>query len=86
MQSYLELYARTFELYRYIRFGTAVTRLYNANTGSGRRWTVHSRSVSAGAADEDGGKDGEVVEDFDYVCVANGHYTDAWTPEVRGLR
>lgn len=84
MQAYLELYARTFDLYRYIRFHTTVTRLYtagdNAEMGHERRWTLHSRSASPGRDTE------ESVEGFDYVCVANGHYTDAWTPEVRGMR
>ena len=82
MQAYLELYARTFDLYRSIRFHTTVTRLYTqteGGQGEGRRWKLHSRSAATVGEEE-------VVEEFDYVCVANGHYTDAWTPEVRGLR
>ena len=100
MQAYLEAYARTFGLYKHIRFHTTVTRLHHSpqqapadgdaveaeqRHGGGkarrRQWTLRSRSASAQV---DGGEEQE--EEFDHVCVANGHYADAWTPEVKGLR
>ena len=75
VQAYLEEYADTFDLRPKIRFRTSVTRL-RQNPGPGRRWSLESR-----------GPDGEeMVEEYDYVCVANGHYADPWIPNIPSLR
>lgn len=119
VQDYLEAYARTYDLYRHIRFRTKVLRVYLSEGVSGhakgRRWTVVSRtmdpsdrsqevngiSVANGAREngndgglKENGIDGSdargdkvgVVEEFDYICCANGHYADTWIPEIPGLR
>lgn len=75
IQSYLVSYAKTFDLYPYIKLQTTVRRLYRPSTG-GRRWTI-----------EYAGKDGQGHEvGLDFVCCANGHYADGWIPQVPGLR
>jgi cation diffusion facilitator CzcD-associated flavoprotein CzcO len=63
---------------------------------AGRRWRIHSRALSssqrahstngAGASEIREESEAEAVEDFDYVCCANGHYADTWIPEIVGLR
>ena len=73
VEQYLQEYAKTFDLHRHIRFETWVTRLY-LNQNSGRRWTIESVKG-----------DETQVEEFDYVCVANGHYADSWVPLIPGL-
>lgn len=58
-------------------------------TGSApRRWRIHSRPVpsTTSQARVQAEEAEEVVEDFDYVCCANGHYADTWIPEIVGLR
>ena len=68
--TYLQSYARAFDLERHIRFNTPVRRLY-LSPDYERRWTIESRR----------GK-----ETYDFVTVANGHYSDVWVPEIAGLR
>ena len=75
VQKYLEDYAHRFDLRRHIRFNTRVERLYQSKDDDGGPWTIESWRVA-----EEGR-----VERFDYVCVANGHYSDGWIPDVQGL-
>lgn len=76
VQKYLEDYATQFDLRRHIRFHSRVERLYQPTDGSSGRWVIESRGI-----------DGEEREEtFDHVCIANGHYSDGWIPEVPGLR
>ncbi|KAL7419903.1 monooxygenase [Cryptotrichosporon argae] len=73
--SYLESYATSLGLTQHIRFNTRVERVARTPGASGRRWTVES--VDAAGARE--------TETFDYVSVANGHYSDSWIPPIEGL-
>ena len=73
IEQYLRDYAKSFDLYPYIRFNTVVTRLLNPKDG--RRWRLESRSSSR-----------NTEESFDFVCVANGHYADPWVPLIPGLK
>jgi cation diffusion facilitator CzcD-associated flavoprotein CzcO len=77
---YLQAYAESFDLSRHIRFNTRVSRLYHTPSPSpspGRKWTIESHNVSGGILDK---------EQFDFVCVSNGHYSDPWVPKIPGLR
>lgn len=77
VQRYLEDYATHFDLRRHIRFHTRVKRLYQLDPGaSAGYWMIESAGP--------GGERREEV--FDSVCVANGHYSDGWIPDVPGLR
>jgi len=71
---YLQSYSTTFNLLPHIRFNTRVDRLHHT-ASPGRRWTIESSTSSSPTSEE-----------FDYVCVANGHYSDVWLPSVPGLR
>ncbi|ORY29327.1 hypothetical protein BCR39DRAFT_532347 [Naematelia encephala] len=74
---YLQDYATEYDLRRYTRFNTRVERLYltpNSDRPDKRRWTIHSS-----------GPDGEKIEEFDFVSVNNGHYSDMWIPPTSGL-
>jgi cation diffusion facilitator CzcD-associated flavoprotein CzcO len=71
---YLEGYAAAFDLRRYVRFKTRVERLYY-NDGPGRRWVLESF-----------GPEGRRREEYDFVSVNNGHYSDPWLPKIDGLR
>jgi cation diffusion facilitator CzcD-associated flavoprotein CzcO len=70
---YLEGYAEKYDLRRHVRFSTSVQRLYH-NPQPGRRWVLESS-----------GPDGKKVEEFDYVSINNGHYSDPWIPKIPGL-
>lgn len=72
MQTYLETYASWYGLYKHIRLQTVVTRVYKRESS----WIVHTRPLEGGE---------EEVEEFDMVSCANGHYSDAWLPELDGL-
>lgn len=79
--SYLQSYATHFDLHQYIRFNTKVERLYHTPSSSSkppRRWTIGYGPF------REGGSEG--LETFDYVTVANGHYSDSWIPPIPGLR
>ena len=75
VQKYLEDYADRFDLRRHIRFNTRVERLYQPRTDHKDTWIIESRAIE--------GQNREEV--FDHVCVANGHYSDGWIPDVPGL-
>lgn len=74
---YLQDYAKAYELLPYIRFNTRVERVYLTSTTRGsdkRRWTVESVSGNS-----------KTSEEFDYISVSNGHYSDGWIPNTPGL-
>lgn len=68
---YLHSYAERFGLHQYIRSSTRVDRLYR---GKSRRWAIDSF-----------GPGGEASEEFDFISVTNGHYSDPWTPAIPGI-
>lgn len=70
---YLRLYTDTFDLKRYIRFNTLVTHLYQSGATT-RKWTIES--IKEGSTQD---------EEFDFVSVSNGHYSDVWIPRIPGL-
>ncbi|KAL7419479.1 monooxygenase [Cryptotrichosporon argae] len=74
IHSYLRDYAAAHDLLRHIRFETRVERLHRA-PGSARRWTIESS-----------GPAGRRIDEFDFVSVANGHYSDAWIPAWPGFQ
>ncbi|WVR04176.1 hypothetical protein IAU60_001176 [Kwoniella sp. DSM 27419] len=80
IQKYLESFADSYDLRQDVRFGTRVERVYLTPSGSGgkspRRWTIESASVSGGD---------RRVDEYDFVSVANGHYSDGWIPSIPGL-
>lgn len=75
IQEYLISYAKTFDLYPYIKFNTSVTRLRYSPPDSARRWSIEYK-----------GDEGCNVIQVDCVCCANGHYADGWIPPTPGLR
>jgi cation diffusion facilitator CzcD-associated flavoprotein CzcO len=84
--AYLSSYADRYSLRQYIRFKHRVLRLQHTGDpavassatiplADGRRkWTIDWRGPAEQGRDE-----------YDFVCVANGHYADGWMPEVPGL-
>ncbi|WVF66927.1 hypothetical protein IAT40_001670 [Kwoniella sp. CBS 6097] len=88
VQAYLEAFADKYNLRQNIRFNTRVERVYltpnQAPTAKGRRWTIESApSIPLDNAQED--ESTKRKEEFDYICVSNGHYSDGWIPSVPGL-
>jgi cation diffusion facilitator CzcD-associated flavoprotein CzcO len=75
IQEYLILYAKTFDLYPYIKFNTSVRRLSYSKPVEARRWSI-----------EYVGEEGCSEIQVDYVCCSNGHYEDGWIPSTPGLR
>ncbi|KAK4689203.1 hypothetical protein P7C73_g898, partial [Tremellales sp. Uapishka_1] len=75
---YLQEYARDNNLLSYIQFSTCVTRLYHtpARASPSRKWTIESENTQTSQKES---------QEFDYVSVANGHYSDSWIPEIPGL-
>lgn len=75
---YLQDYARNNDLLPHIRFNTPVKRVYltPSPAPSNRRWTIEYADIGHGGGEEE----------FDYISVANGHYTDSWIPQIEGLR
>ncbi|OCF34111.1 hypothetical protein I316_04059 [Kwoniella heveanensis BCC8398] len=95
VQAYLEAFADRYNLRQHIRFNTRVERVYLtpnheqnqcAAEGTGqatRRWTIESASAGPGAVNQATWLKNK--EEFDYVCVSNGHYSDGWIPTTPGL-
>ena len=91
VQDYLVAYSDKFGLRPYIRFETTVGRLYK----DGEEWVVESSASAIPKGDRgDGGdeertvnnrKQGDKVERFDKVVVANGHYEQVHVPVIPGL-
>lgn len=70
LAAYFQAYARHFDLYRHIRFGTAVLR---CEPLAGERWRVTTL------------RDGEEQrEDFDWLFVCNGHHSVPRMPSYPG--
>ncbi|WWC68858.1 uncharacterized protein I206_102794 [Kwoniella pini CBS 10737] len=79
VERYLQSFADHYSLRQYIRFSTRVERVYlsdTANAPSRRRWTIESHGLD---------DDDRRQEEFDYVVVSNGHYSDGWIPKLGGL-
>jgi cation diffusion facilitator CzcD-associated flavoprotein CzcO len=75
VHDYLQSYADKFDLRKYTRFNTRVERLYYTGPIPGsRKWTLQSH-----------GPTGSKIEQFDFVSVTNGHYSDCYIPRIRGL-
>lgn len=86
--AYLSSYADRYSLRQHIRFQHRVLRLQH----SGNRNPTGSSSATSPLADERRrwtidwrGPDEQGRDEFDFVCVANGHYADGWIPDVPGL-
>jgi cation diffusion facilitator CzcD-associated flavoprotein CzcO len=74
VHKYFQDYATHFGLWPYIRFNTRVERLYQDPQTT--EWTIEHKDIKSGAIEK---------EEFDCICVANGHYEDGWTPDIPGL-
>ncbi len=70
VQQYIEAYAKKFNVFNKISFNTEVTLAKQSSNGS---WSVE--------ISKDGKKS---AEDFDYLIVANGIFSDPFIPEWRG--
>ncbi|MCB1693029.1 MAG: NAD(P)-binding domain-containing protein [Pseudomonadales bacterium] len=70
VRTYLERFARHFDLAQFIRFGERVVSV----APDGTRWRVATQSASGQSADV-----------FDSVVVANGHYSAPRVPDLPGL-
>jgi cation diffusion facilitator CzcD-associated flavoprotein CzcO len=68
---YLQRYAEHHNLMQYIRFGCTVK---NVNVVLEDKWSV--QWICNDTIHE---------EVFDYVCICNGHYSDVFTPTIKGL-
>ncbi|WVQ83422.1 hypothetical protein IAT38_005563 [Cryptococcus sp. DSM 104549] len=78
IHKYLSDFADEYNLRPFIRFNTRVERVFLTPSSSAdpkpRRWTIESTT---------GGE--RRREEFDFVSVSNGHYSDGWIPNIRGL-
>jgi dimethylaniline monooxygenase (N-oxide forming) len=70
VQQYIEAYAKKFNVFNKISFNTEVTLAKQSSNGS---WSVE--------ISKDGKKS---AEDFDYLIVANGIFSDPFIPEWKG--
>jgi cation diffusion facilitator CzcD-associated flavoprotein CzcO len=70
IHKYFQDYATKFNLWQYINFDTRVERLYQHDESG--VWIIETDN-------------GTGREEFDYVCVGNGHYEDGWIPDIPGL-
>ncbi|KAK6907093.1 hypothetical protein I203_101082 [Kwoniella mangroviensis CBS 8507] len=82
VEQYLQSYTEHYNLRKHIRFSTRVERVYltpqQDQNGSSdkKRWTIESNNLHS---------DERKSEQFDYVVVSNGHYSDGWIPPIKGL-
>jgi cation diffusion facilitator CzcD-associated flavoprotein CzcO len=80
IHQYFRDYATHFSLWPYIRFNTRVDRLYRPEGGEeSGQWVIESWTSNPDLG-------GKKREEFDFVCVGNGHYQDGWIPDIPGLR
>lgn len=70
LAAYFQAYAKRFDLYRHIQFGT---RVEQCTPRAGGRWRVHT--------ERGGVKD---AQDFDWLFVANGHHSRPRMPSYPG--
>jgi cation diffusion facilitator CzcD-associated flavoprotein CzcO len=78
---YLQEFARRFDLYGLVRFGTEVTAVDVLQDR--HHWRVRWRKADVDAAQT--GEDGEEQEEFyDAVVVCNGHYTEPRIADIPG--
>jgi cation diffusion facilitator CzcD-associated flavoprotein CzcO len=75
---YLEEFARRFDLYGLVRFGTEVVRVRRDGGGGGGRWAVTSRKIG------EKGRREEEEEVYDAIVVCNGHYTEPRVAHIPG--
>jgi cation diffusion facilitator CzcD-associated flavoprotein CzcO len=71
--AYIQQYSKQNDVDRHVRFNTIVTRI--SQLEDTREWVIESQGV-----------EGKIVERFDFVSIANGHYEEASIPQVPGLR
>ncbi|XP_052169062.1 flavin-containing monooxygenase FMO GS-OX-like 4 [Oryza glaberrima] len=76
---YLEEFARRFDLYGLVRFGTEVVRVRRDGGGGGGRWAVTSRKIG------EKGRREEEEEVYDAIVVCNGHYTEPRVAHIPGV-
>ncbi|WWC60060.1 uncharacterized protein I303_102623 [Kwoniella dejecticola CBS 10117] len=81
VEQYLQSFADHYSLRQYIRFSTRVERVYHTqkkglDSDTSKRWTIGSHDLL---------NTEEKTEEFDYVVVSNGHYSDGWIPTFKGL-
>lgn len=77
VRTYLENYAKNFDLLEHIQFGTKVesVRLKVSSEGE-ETWIVRVKTV----------KTKEIKESvFDAIMICNGHYFDPYMPSIRGI-
>lgn len=91
VQEYIESYVRMFHLTDKIRLNTEVVRAELDESGDAVRWTVWSRRAEGVAADGEPLDDGsrpvlgeETQEEFDYLVVANGIFSQPFLPRYPG--
>ncbi|WVQ94688.1 hypothetical protein IAU59_001768 [Kwoniella sp. CBS 9459] len=90
VQAYLEAFADKYNLRKHIRSNTRVERVYltpdqSPSKEGTRRWTIESAPSVPSANDQEDEASQRRKEEFDYICVSNGHYSDGWIPSVPGL-
>ncbi|KAI8824439.1 uncharacterized protein EV422DRAFT_618104 [Fimicolochytrium jonesii] len=84
VRKYIRDYAERFDLLRYVRFGTRVTKARFVEEPRG--WRVRSREENGCSGTRNGDADGEGEgEFFDYLLVCAGHYNHPRTPAWEGL-
>jgi len=88
VKDYLKRYTKEFDIENWIRFGCVVRHL---QVLTDKASCVNSQWPKIRLEWEDFGKSGNNEEgiccrdDFDAVCVCNGHYTTPFVPEIPGL-
>ncbi len=91
VQQYLATYATTFDLDSKLRLSTEVVKAELDESGETPSWTVSSRRATDVMSDGEPLDDGlgettgeERVEQFDYVVVANGIFSQPFLPAYAG--
>nr|XP_012146820.1 PREDICTED: flavin-containing monooxygenase FMO GS-OX-like 2 isoform X1 [Megachile rotundata]XP_012146821.1 PREDICTED: flavin-containing monooxygenase FMO GS-OX-like 2 isoform X1 [Megachile rotundata]XP_012146823.1 PREDICTED: flavin-containing monooxygenase FMO GS-OX-like 2 isoform X1 [Megachile rotundata]XP_012146824.1 PREDICTED: flavin-containing monooxygenase FMO GS-OX-like 2 isoform X1 [Megachile rotundata] len=77
VRTYLENYAKNFDLLKHIQFGTRVESVHLKVSSEGKdTWVVRVRNIKTKEIEE-------IV--FDAIMICNGHYFDPFMPPVPGI-